>query len=66
MPAIQQLTLTTDLIRSLIEAGILSPHQQLRLMSANGTWQLIHIKDLMHTNTQLILSHLNASPPVLH
>lgn len=58
---VNQLTLSTDLIRSLLEAGALFPEQQLRLMSADGIWQIIKVKDLMATNTQLVVDELNKS-----
>ena len=62
MSAIQQLTLSTDLIRSLIEAGALFPQQKVRLMSASGTWQIVTINELMSSNIQLISETLNAMP----
>lgn len=58
---INQLTLSTDLIRSMLEAGALFPEQQLRLMSASGVWQIIKVKDLMATNTKLVVDALNQS-----
>jgi hypothetical protein len=58
---LNQLTLSTDLIRSMLEAGALFPEQQLRLMSASGVWQIIKVKDLMATNTQLVVDALNQS-----
>lgn len=58
---LDQLTLSTDLIRSLLEAGALFPEQQLRLMSAEGIWQIIKVKDLLAKNTQLVVDALNQS-----
>ena len=54
MSAIQQLTLSTDLIRSLIEAGSIFPQQKVRLMSNDGEWQIITIHELMNSNIQTI------------
>jgi hypothetical protein len=56
---LEQLTLSTDLIRSLIEAGALFPEQQLRLISADGTWRIVKVRELMSTNIQLIMTDLN-------
>lgn len=56
---LNQLTISTDLIRSLLEAGVLFPEQKLRLMSASGLWEIIKVKDLMAANTQLIMNDLN-------
>lgn len=61
MSAIQQLTLSTDLIRSLIEAGALFPQQKIRLMSNDGKWQIITIHELMTHNIQLIHDALSTT-----
>ncbi len=61
MTTIDQLTLSTDLIRSLLEVCAIAPDQKVRLMSAQGTWQIIPIKQLMADNIELIVGHLNQS-----
>lgn len=55
---ITQLTLSTHLIRQLVQQGLLDPHQTIKLMSPNGIFQQTTIGQLLNQNTEIILDQI--------
>lgn len=64
MSMINQLTISTHVLRQLVQQGLLDTSSPLKVMTAQGVYDQITVGQLLEQNTQLIIDEL--SPPLVH